>query len=180
MPKDKETTTFGVSSQKLARLLAVGSEPRQAEDITDDTQKMAERLRDYLREPMPIASANGPDRRTHEGNLRCTIDALSGEPIGRLLCDPKTDIALIRRIKDYGRRLSTSTKSKPEHRAANTVYYAAIAHALVHHDARITTYSYADLRKSFARLAKEHWLPEALMGSFVRAEQVCRKPRPQS
>jgi hypothetical protein len=177
MPKDKETTTFGASSKKLARLLAVGFEQGSAEGILDDTQKMAEVLRDHLREPMPITSGGVPDRRTREGNVRYTIEALSGEPIGKLLSDPRTDIALIRRIKDYARRLSTSAKSKPEHHAANTLYYAAIASALVHHSTRITTHSYTDLKKSLTRLTDEHWVPEALTELFVGAKWAAEHPQ---
>ncbi len=59
-----------------------------------------------------------------------TPDALAGEPLGKLLADPSTEPALIRRIKDQARTLSTSAGSKEEHRVANTLYYAALAHAL--------------------------------------------------
>jgi len=95
-------------------------------------------------------------------------------PIGKLLQDPKTDTAVIRMVKDYGRTLSTRAKSEAEHQAANTVYYAAIAHALVFHKLKITNFSYGDLQSSFSRLSQEKWITKGLVDLFAKASEHCK------
>jgi hypothetical protein len=172
MGKDRETTTFGLSSRKLVRLFSLGSEEHRAVSPADEEQKMTELLQDHLSAAVPATSAAATDRRTREGNLRHMTDTLCGEPLGRLLSNPKTEIALIRRMKEDARKLSTSAKSKAEHRVANTLYYAAIAHALVNGGLKITTHSDQDLMKSFARLSTEKWIPEALKSLFRRAQKI--------
>jgi hypothetical protein len=175
MGNDEETTTFGLSSRKLARLFFIGSGEHRIESGPDEEQTMAELLHDRLSETVPTASETTPDRRTREGNLRHMTDVLSGERMGRLLSNAETEIVLIQRIKEYARKLSTSAQSKAEHRVANTLYYAAIAHALVHGGQKITTHPDRDLMKSFARLSAEKWMPASLACLFRKAQEA----RPQ-
>ena len=85
-----------------------------------------------------------------------------------------TDVVVLRKVKDYGKKLSDKAESKVQYHAANTVYYAAIASALVFHDKKITKYSYRDLDKYFCRLDKEKWIPEALRSLFSRAAEYCQ------
>ena len=99
---------------------------------------------------------------------------LSGDRVGKLLQDSKTELALIRTIKDHGRRVSSNVRSEAEHQAGNTVYFAAIAHALVFHGIRITTLSYADLQKSFDSLTQQDWIPRWLIELFGRASTACK------
>ena len=77
-------------------------------------------------------------------------------------------------IKDYGRKLSNKADSDAEHHIANTIYYAAIAHALVYHNIMITSHSYEDLTKSYGRLSKENWLPDNLLNLFKQSLKYCR------
>ena len=75
--------------------------------------------------------------------------------------------------KDYGRKLSAGTKSDAEHHTANTIYYVAIAHALVYHDLKITQYSYKDLQQSLSQLSEEDWIPQSLRDFFTKAFEYC-------
>lgn len=170
---DEQPTTFGLSPDKLAGLWNIGSDTNQAEEAVDQDNRKTELLRDRLAETLPVVSSKAKSRPRERTNLRSVINSLVDEPIEKLLQDPKTDLALIRKVKDRGKKLSESAKSKTEYHVANTIYYAAIATALVFHDRRITKFSYKDLEKYFRQLSKENWIPEALRGLFTRACEYC-------
>jgi len=171
----KEPTTFGASIEKVVKLLNIGMEKCETSD--DMEQQKADLLSDRLSETLPLYYSPEQTPSTKLKRLGQTIAALAGEPIGKLLQDPKTDIAIIRMMKDHGRRLSTKAKkakSEVEHHTANTIYYAAIAHALVNHNIKMTKHSYEDLQQSFDQLSKEEWIPENLRGLFAEAFECCK------
>jgi hypothetical protein len=168
--KDK-STTCGLNPEKIVKLLNI------AKDITsvpaDTNQYKSDLISQKLRETVPIyfSTEQNPEKKLQR--LRHTIAALSGEPVGKLLENPKTDIKLIRMIKDYGRKLSAYAESEAEHHVSNTIYYAAIAHALVHHNIKITNYSFENLIDFFNQLSKENWIPEILSNLFKKANKYC-------
>ena len=168
----KKPTTFGVSLKKVVKLLNIGSDVGSTPGEID--QQKADMLSDRLSDTLPLYYSTNQKPASKLRRLGQTIAALAGEPIGRLLQDPKTDITIIRMTKDYGRKLSASAKSEAEHHTANTVYYAAIAHALVCLDLKITKYSYKDLLESFFQLSKEDWIPKDLRDLFTKASECCK------
>jgi len=169
----KNTTTFGLSSRTVARLLKLGSEGPEAQIGLDDDQLKAEMLHDRLAETLSLCDMSAAPTSRMQTRMSGTIGALAGESIGALLLAPRTDIDILRRIKDHGRRLSEAAKSKPEHHAANTIYYAAIASALQAHRVKITSFSNKELLSTFSKLTKESWMPRDLVGLFERASGVC-------
>lgn len=169
---DKKSTTFSLSPKQVVDLLKIGSDMRPS--TADSKQGKAELLHNRLSETFPISPSTSRKLTKKLSQIRRTIDALAGESIGKLLQDPKTDITIIRMIKDYGRKLSERAESETEHHVANTLYYAAIAHALIFHKLMITKFSYEDLEQSFDRLSKESWIPENLLGLFAEASTYCR------
>ena len=168
----KEPSTFGLSLKKVVKLLNIGSDVSSTPDEID--QQKADLLSDRLNDTLPLYYSTKEKTDSRLKRLGQTIAALAGEPIGKLLEDPKTDIAIIRMTKDHGRKLSASAKSEAEHHTANTIYYAAIAHALVCHDLKITKYSYEDLQQSFYQLSKEDWIPRDLRDLFAKASEYCK------
>lgn len=168
----KEPSTFGLSLKKVVKLLNIGADMRQTQDNIE--QQKADLLSDRLSETLPLYYSTEQKPASKLRRLGQTIAALAGEPIGKLLQAPKTDIAIIKMTKDYARRLSASAKSEAEHHAANTIYYAAIAHALVRHDLKITKLSYQDLLESFCQLSKEDWIPKNLCELFAGASEYCK------
>lgn len=140
----------------------------------DIEQQKTDLLSDRLGDTLPLYYSTEQRPASKLRRLGQTIAALAGEPIGKLLQDPKTDVATIRMTKDYGRKLSANAKTEAEHHTANTIYYAAIAHALVRHDLKITKLSYEDLIESFCQLSKEDWIPKSLRDLFVEALEYCK------
>jgi hypothetical protein len=177
--KKKDTTTFGLSSKTVARLLRLGSEAARTKVELADHHLKAEILHDRLAETLPLCDMQADLTSRRQTRMSGTIGALAGESIGALLLAPRTDIDILKRIKDLARKLSETVKSEPDHHVANTIYYAAIASALIHHGARVTTHTYTNLRKSFAHLAQEPWILQTLVELFGKAEQACRN-QPQS
>ena len=168
---EKEPTTFGATVEKVVKLLNIGVEMCETSD--DIQQQKADLLSDRLSDTLPLYYSPEKKPSSRLKRLGWTIAALAGEPIGKLLQDPKTDITIIRMMKDHGRKLSTSAKSEAEHHTANTIYYAAIAHGLVYHDLKTTKYSYKDLQESFCQLSKEKWIPKDLRNLFAKAYEFC-------
>jgi len=171
---DKRPTTFGLSPNKLAGLWNIGSDTDEAEKSYDTSNKKTELLRDLLSGPLPTHSPKAVSRIKKQMHPKSIINFLTDVPIEKLLNNPETDIVLLRKVKDHGKKLSGDAKSQVEYQVANTVYYAAIASALIFHDRRITTFSYKNLEGYFQSLGHENWLPEALRKFFTRACEYCR------
>ena len=172
---DKESTTFRLSSEQLARLLGIGSYISEDKDQVDQEQKKAELLRDWLAAKLPIEEAMVESLPTIIRRVCQELQPLAGEPFGNLLQDPETDITTIRRIKDYSKKLAMSARSEAEHDAATAIYFAAIASALVFHDRKITTYSYKSLDESFSKLINETWIAKDISELFSKACKVCNQ-----
>jgi len=169
----KDPSTFGLSLKRVIKLLNVGAD---TPEITEDMdQQKADLLSERLKDMLPLYHLPEQQLSTKHKRMDQTIAALAGEPIGKLLEDPKTDINFIRMTKDYGRKLSTRAKAKSEaeHHTANTIYYAAIAHALLHRDLKITKLSHQDLKDSFRQLSKEDWIPKNMRELFLETSKYC-------
>ena len=177
MRKREETTTFGLDSEKVARLLQIAADDDRPEAKPDEPEVKAGLLRDRLTETLALYEAQSDELPARQTQMACAIADLAGDPIGELLLDPATDLSLIRRIKDHGRKLSESADSTPERHVGNTIYYAAIAAAFLFHEAQITTHSSDDLKKSLQRLTNETWIPESLGKLFADAQTVVEERR---
>ena len=175
MTERKETTTFGLGSDKVARFLRIGSKDNEADSKQAEDELKGELLRDRLAETLALYDAKTGEVSRSQTKMSQVIGDLAGEPIGMLLRARKTDLSILRRIKDHGRKLSESAKSKPERHVANTIYYAAIAAAFLFHDTQITSHSYADLGRSLRRLVKEIWIPESLTSLFGKAVIIIKE-----
>lgn len=168
----KKLTTFGLSSDKVVHLFNICADTSEVEKVKDLDETKAILLQDWLAQALPVPLHSREFSRK-QSKMTKTIWALASEPIGELLQNPKTKIALIRKIKDYSKKLSRRVKSKSEHHATIVIYYAAIAHSLVFQDSRITRFSYKELSQSFYRLSKENWIPKDLLSLFTEAFEYC-------
>jgi hypothetical protein len=172
---DKESTTFGLSPEKLTRLLNIGSDVNQSDGDLDAEGKKARLLDNWLAATLPldavlIESLPAVIRRLHR-----QLWPYLGEPFGSLLKNPQIDLLVIRKIKDYSKKLVRSAKSQAEHDAATAIYFAAIAAALLYHDVKITKFSYRNLEESFSALINQKWISTDMTGLFSKASAVCRQ-----
>jgi hypothetical protein len=170
---DKESTTFGLSPETLARILKIGSDASRAEDEVSEERKKAELLADWLEATLPLDAALVGSLPKVLRRLCQELGPLASEPFGKLLQDPNTDLRAIRRIKGYSKKLVSRARSDAEHDAAVAIYYAAIANALLFHNRRITKFSYVGLKESFSAIVEQNWLTADLKRLFNDACEFC-------
>ena len=168
----EEPTASGLGPDKLHRLLQICSQSDPAEEQIDADHRKAELLQDYLAEALPVEVPT-----SHMSEQLTTLCQISGiaseESIGNMLRHSKTDVNLLRRIRDRFKQRTKNADLETE-QAATTIYYAAIAYALVMQNSKITKFSYKDLLDAFFRLADTKWIPPALSGLFEKACEYCR------
>ena len=176
----KHSTTSGLSPKRLAKLWNIGSDADQAQPDMDESSRKTELLRDLLAAALPSPQYKHKSRLACKPDVLSVVNSITDKTIEELVRNPDSDVALLRKIKEYGKKLSDNAGVKSESHAAIVIYYAAIASALVFHDKRITKFSYKDLGDYFHRFDKEKWIPEGLRSLFSRAAEYCRMRRSRS
>ena len=172
---DKESTMFGLSPEKLAKVFKIGSSKGQTADRVNKERSKSELLNDWLSAPLPLDQAVAESLPMLFGRMYQELRPFAGESIGDMLLKPKATISMVQRVKDYSKKLVTSAKSEAEHDVAATVYYVAIASALVFHGKRITRFSYEDLKDSFTTLSKNSWLTAEVAHLLQKACELCQR-----
>lgn len=170
----EKKSTYGLRLDQMADLFALGADdPDVAADGNDDAT-----LRDLLREQLTCTTPKGS---LLLDTLAMMIEPLEGRAsalgdtaLGAVLLNPQSDLGLVRAIKDCSKTLSCTLDSQTETALARTVYFAAIASALVHHDTRITQSSYKTLAESLTALIEKPWMVPELVELFSQARQVCQ------
>jgi hypothetical protein len=181
-----ESTTFGLSQERLAKLWGVGDDTPADQDQPTEDQRRADLLRDQLAESLPLDPTVRSALPEALGHVLEQFNPLAGCSVGSLLLDPDTDPAVVRQIKDRYRQKAESCLSAPERQVATAIYYAALAHALLFQEKslfrenRITTFSYRDLEEYFSQWLRVCWLTPDLAGLFKRAHGVCRERKEAS
>ena len=129
-------------------------------------------VRDRLEETLPLDRSMLKSLPVVLVSLCEKLGVLAGEPIGNLVQNPKAEISLIRKLKDYSKKLSECAKSEAENDTSIAIYYAAIASALVFHDLRITKFSFESLNKAFCSLIDKPWMSGELITLFRKGLEV--------
>jgi len=171
----KKPTTSGLGPEKLAQILNVFSQEDPEEPDRPSEQIKAELLQDRLADTLLAGSQRRNALRTELTHLCCLAGLASSESIRNLLISSETDIELVQKIKEYGKKLTTEHASEAEHETANVIYYAAIASALVFHSEKITQFSYDKLEKAFLLFVDTKWISSDLVDLFKRSAEYCRK-----
>lgn len=169
---EKESPTSGVGPDKLNRLLRICSEADFSEEQPNSDQKKGELLQDFLAENFPVESPKS--NLSEQLTTLCKISGIASEESVRdLLTYPKTDVRLLRMIRDNYKKKSKCADPEVE-QVATTIYYAAIAYALVVHNMKITKFSLKDLQNAFSLFVNTKWIPPVLSSIFVKACDYCQ------
>ena len=168
-------STYGLRLDQLAGLFSLGVDcPAEGHE---GQQRMAAMLREHLTCALPSGPLLLDALVMMVGRLGYETRALGGKTLVEVLLDPRTDPGLLRAIKECCKRLSSSLESKVESAIATTLYYAAMAGALVYHDKKITQHSYDALDGAFAMLIEKPWMDRELAGLFSSARSICQGKR---
>ena len=172
---DEKTTTFGLNHKQLAKLMTIGTKnDHTSEEISHDHIK-AGLLRDVLDKPL------GPDffqfRIPNVNGVYLTYGSgvLGLESVREVLFDPETDCSLLTKIKKYYNHLSRRDKQGDEHDIEITIYFAALAAAMVIHHDKISSFSYESLEHSFSTLVNKSWMSSELITLFTEGINLCRE-----
>ena len=170
-------STNRLKPDQLARLLSISVEDTDSVSIECDDKTTANLLQSKLRSTLPKDSFLLESLLIVMERLGHSMRSLVDKQLGEVLLDPKTDISLLRAIKDYSKEFSSSLVSEAETAVAITIYYTALASALVHHDNKITQYSYKNLGRYFALLKNKNWMTPELIDLFSKANSICQNKR---
>ncbi len=170
-------STHGLRLDQLAGLLSLGLEDPDPADAAGHDEHMAGLLREQLSCVLPRSMLLFDALVMMMGRLGCDVRSLSGRSLLEVLRNPQSDIGLLQAIKDCSKKLSFGLESKTEAALATTIYYAALASALVYHDRKITQYSYDALDESFGTFAAKKWIGPELAELFARARNICGEKR---
>ncbi len=170
----EEETTYGLSPEQLARLLAMGLDEKDNRDSGERSRTNSDILQDMLMSELALDPAM-PESVPAVLKRPCEeLSGVAGHTLGQLLLSPETNLAVIRTLKDYAKALSRRGAHEPEHAAVVIIYYAAIASALVLHGQKITRHSYETLLEAFSQLAKKNWVSTELRELFRKGREACR------
>jgi hypothetical protein len=153
----EEETTYGLSPDRPAKLLALGLESKEDPDEIEEERTVADMLDEMLSNKLPGEEVLGADK-----------------AIGNLFLDPKSDLAVIKTLKEYGKELVRCADSEIQKAVATTIYYAAIASALVFHRTKVTQHSYGKLQKAYEDLEQKKWIPSDLKDLLKKAKAACQ------
>ena len=170
----KHTTTFGVGSEQLARLLGIGLDLDDHEHCSPNQAKAA-LLRTRLSGTLPLDPAVVDALPAILGRVCRELLPMGGRSLGGVLLDSETGLDVLETIKDYGKKLVAGKDSEAEHAVSTAIYFAAIASALLFHDQKITSYTYPALAEAFSTLIDKQWLAPELARHLAKARRLCIK-----
>ena len=175
--KKKRKSTFGLRLDQLADLFAVAVEDRTPPEADHADERLAQMLRCQLTKVLPGNALLSPSSAKVSDNKQCDLTSLAGRSLLQVLLSPETSISQLQVIKEASKRLTTTSVSEAELAVATTIYHAAIASCLVHHEKKITQHSYEKLVESFALLIEKKWMAQELVELFSHARGICKKKR---
>ena len=158
--------------EQLADMLGFALEADQTE-LADPAELTAISLQNKLDGPLPPDPDAVAKLPTLLDNIYNELVPGGRRSLGEALTEPKTDISTILRIKDHAKQTVTQDCPQTQRTTSLTIYYAAIASALIFHDRKITTYSYDALAISLAKLLDKPWIPPDLVEHLNTARKIC-------
>ena len=168
-----DKSTFGLKREQLAELFSLALDDGESVDAVCNGEKIADLLRDQFSAQMPKGSFPSDSMLMMMGRMGFDVSSLGGKSLGDGLLDSQCDMDLLLAIKDCGKRLSRTLVSEARKAIATTIYYAAIAGALLYHGKKITGYSYEELGISLARLLDKEWMMPELVEMFSQTRDIC-------
>jgi hypothetical protein len=166
---DEPADNLKLNDRQKTRLLGLGLEPEQPITIPNGDEQRGDLLCDILRHPLPPndqVQAKAIERSWVWSRL------IAGPPLWELLLDPGTEVAVLRRIKEYAKEMGQKAKSEVERDALLAVYFAAIAAARLSHSQQITEHSDHDIREFLRVFATSSWVPQRFCDLFARASRA--------
>jgi hypothetical protein len=163
---------FRLGGDQLADLLRVGLEPESSGGERD--RSVAGILAAKLASELPLDVSVADSLPAVLGRACDSMAVYRGCCTAELLLDPRADVDALVTLKDYAKELVRRSRSEVTTTVATVLYYAAIASAIVFHDAKVTQHDYRQLARSFTELEEQPWLPPSLLTLVAGARVICQ------
>jgi len=164
-----KSTTFGLDSEKITKLLHMGlGVPGETEEASDSCDRSA-LLERWLKGRLPSHAMPTKVSPLEPSGKTLPLGVLLGMPIGELL-GPRTSMDVLMALKDYAKAQVKASKSPEIQDAATVIYYAVIACAWVEHGQMISSISLVRLQQATTKLAEKPWVSSDIKTWFERAE----------
>jgi len=168
-----EKSTFGLKREQLAELFSLALGDDDISSKGSDDQAIADLLRDQFTAQLPQGSFPSDSLLLTMGRMGFDVASLGGKSLGDVLLDRQCDMDILLAVKDCAKKLSRASVSEARKAIATTIYYAAIAGALLYYDKKITGYSYRELGKSLDKLTDKKWMTPELAEMLSQARDKC-------
>jgi hypothetical protein len=173
----KKKSIYGLKPSQVGRLLSVSARvPESVSDMSDDQIKETV-FRDRLNRRLSDDPSFRDALMSVSGRSTGCVSGSLDRSLKEVLLDPGCSATMLQAIKDHSKRLSATVTSGSETLITKTIYYAAIAAAMVHHGERISKYPRESLAQRFSLLAQRQWMDPELRGLFAQAAQLCGPDR---
>jgi hypothetical protein len=173
----KRRTTFGLRRDQLEKLFVIATKDQASVAPEYVEEDLAEMLHRQLAEIMPGKSMLFPAASERSENEPSDVISLIGRSLQEILFSPESSVKQLQTIKEISKRLTTTAIFEAERAVATTIYHAAIATCLVHHDRKISNHPYDRLDESFALLIDKKWMANELIELFSQARSICQSKR---
>ena len=174
----KDDSTFGFEPQHLANLLdlSINQDSSQNEGPPEEMASYkADLLTKQLSANLPMDSALAQALPGVLQRVCQELEPLTTGTILKVLCDATVEFGVIDRLKGHAKKLTKLAGSESDREVAVVIYYAAIAHALVYSDKKITTRAHDSLRAAFDKLSATAWVNSDLVSLFSQASSLCEE-----
>ena len=173
-----EDRDLKLTNHQKTRLLSLGLSLEEADDPTDPDDKRADLLYEILAETLPVADRTMDVLPPLLKGQSQKLESIAGRSLGDLILGDQTEVATIRRIKEYTKDRGASANSEIQQDAFMATYLGAIANALVYHHKKISQHSQSDLKEYFRSFSQKTWvlkdLRDLLREAFEQCEQLER------
>lgn len=153
------TGEFKLSADQKLRLMNLGLNSQIDDAIGDDNAPKAERLYEVLTSSLPVGPDVVDSLPPILRNMSRKMTSVAGQRVSHYLLSPKTQVDVLRKIKDYAKQSGESTDSEIHRDVFLAVYCMAIASALFFRNEKISRHTDEDLKGFFAKYATEQWIP---------------------
>lgn len=167
-----EQMTREIPPDRLASLLGVGASPDAGRRSAPRKAK-ADLLRVRLAGPLPAEPGSRRPLSAVVDRVCKEMLPLQGRALGHILLGDAVELDDLTKVRRYGKKQARRSDAEPQRSVAVTIYYAAIAAALLGHGAKISSHSYRSLAEAFQMLAGKDWMTPGLAGLFTRAQACC-------
>lgn len=168
-------TKHGLGPRQLADLLSIGLDKNlSGNHVMNSDDEIKRFFQLLLKRKIPMEAGIMDAIMLFLREDKVYSNQIINHSLGELLTNAKTEIGLLKTIKDYSKKIYQSTVSKGENSIAIAIYYAAIAGGLVYHDTKISEHNYNALKSAFSNLMQRPWITAEIKHLFSRAYEICQ------